>query len=103
MVGEFVPPSWARLVIVGGDAAYGSKANMRMVQDRDTADPARRWSFVFAIARTWKTVEKKSLQNLVTGLPPKAGHRRRDFSGDRFPICLRACRHRSTSCLCPGS
>ena len=29
MVGEFVPPSWAKLVIVGGDAAYGSKANMR--------------------------------------------------------------------------
>jgi hypothetical protein len=53
MVGEFVPPSWAKLVIVGGDAAYGSKANMRMVQDRDKADGARRWGFVFAIARTW--------------------------------------------------
>ena len=30
-------------------------------------------------------------------------HRRRDFSGGRFPICLRACCHRSTRCLCPGS
>src|SRR5262249_22979020 len=59
MVGEFVPPSWAKLVIVGGDAAYGSKANIRMVQDRDKADAARRWAFVFAIARTWKTVEEK--------------------------------------------
>ena len=38
MVGAFVPPRWAQLVIVGGDAAYGSKANMRMVQDRDKAD-----------------------------------------------------------------
>jgi hypothetical protein len=28
MVGEFVPPWWATLVIVGGDAAYGSKANV---------------------------------------------------------------------------
>jgi Transposase DDE domain len=71
MVGEFVPPSWAKLVIVGGDAAYGSKANIRMVQDRDKADAARRWAFVFAIARTWKTVEDKSLKNLVTHIPQK--------------------------------
>ena len=71
MVGAFVPPSWAKLVIVGGDAAYGSKANMQMVQDRDQADAARRWGFVFAIARTWKTVEGKSLKNLVTHIPHK--------------------------------
>jgi Transposase DDE domain len=69
MVGEFVPPSWAKLVIVGGDAAYGSKANMAMVKDRDKADPARRWSFVFAIARTWKTAEEKTIKNLVTHVP----------------------------------
>jgi hypothetical protein len=71
MVGEFVPPSWAKLVIVGGDAAYGSKANMAMVQDRDKADSTRRWGFVFAIARTWKTVEDKSLKHLVTHMPHK--------------------------------
>jgi Transposase DDE domain len=69
MVGEFVPPSWAKLVIVGGDAAYGSKANMAMVKDRDKADPARRWGFVFAIARTWKTAEEKTIKNLVTHVP----------------------------------
>jgi Transposase DDE domain len=69
MVGEFIPPHWAKLVIVGGDAAYGSKANMQMVQDRDQADAARRWAFVFAIARTWKTVEEKTLKNLVTHVP----------------------------------
>lgn len=71
MVGEFVPPSWATLVIVGGDAAYGSKANMRMVQDRAKADGARRWGCVLAIARTWKTVEEKTLKNLVTHMPHK--------------------------------
>jgi hypothetical protein len=71
MVGAFVPPSWAKLVIVGGDASYGSKANMAMVQARDKADTARRWGFVFAIARTWKTVEEKSLKNLVTHVPHK--------------------------------
>src|SRR6516162_1024472 len=68
---EFVPPSRATLVIVGGDAAYGSKANIRMVQDRDKADTARRWGFVVAIARTWKTVAEKSLKNLVTHVPHK--------------------------------
>ncbi len=71
MVGAFVPPCWAKLVIVGGDAAYGSKAHMAMVKARDTADTARRWGFVFAMARTWKTVENTSLKNLVTHVPHK--------------------------------
>ena len=71
MVGAFVPPRWATLVTVGGNAAYGSKANMDMVKDRDKADTARRWGFVFAIARTWKTVEDKSLKHLVTHVPHK--------------------------------
>jgi hypothetical protein len=69
IVGEAVPLRWAKVVIVGGDAAYGSKANMRMVQARDLADTAHRWGFVFAIARAWKTVDEKSLNNLVTHVP----------------------------------
>ena len=69
MVSEFIPPHWAKLVLVGGDAAYGSKANMQMVQARDHADTARRWAFVFAIARTWKTVDEKTIKNLVTHVP----------------------------------
>src|SRR5262249_31107197 len=71
MVSAFVPPSGAQLVIVGGDAAYGSKANMAIVKERDKADPARRWGFVFAIARTWKTIEDKAIKNLVTHVPHK--------------------------------
>ena len=71
MVSECVPPSWAKLIIVGGDAAYGSKANMDMVKARDKAETTRRWGFVFAIARTWKTVEDTSLKNLVTHVPHK--------------------------------
>jgi hypothetical protein len=69
MVGEFVPPPWAKLVVVGGDAAYGSKDNMRMVQDRDKADSARQWGFVFVIARTWKTADDTTIKNLVTHVP----------------------------------
>ena len=100
MVEAFVPPSWAKLVIVGGDAAYGSQANMRMVQDRDKADTARRWGFVFAIARTWKTAEDKTLKNLVTHGPhtyyqgtrvprEQARHRRKTFWTFQTRLCLR--------------
>jgi DDE family transposase len=77
MVGAFVPPRWAKWVIVGGDAADGSQANMRMVQDRDKADTARRWGFVFAIARTWKTAAEKTIKNLVTHVPHTSYQRTR--------------------------
>jgi hypothetical protein len=53
MVVGVVHPSWATLVIVSGDAAYGSKANTKIVKERDKADRDRRWGFVLAIARTW--------------------------------------------------
>jgi hypothetical protein len=100
MVSAFVPPSWAKLVIVGGDAASGSKANMQMVQDRDKVATARRWGFVFAIARTWKTVEEKSIKHLVTHVPrtyyqrmrvPRAytGRGRRTFWTYHTRLCLR--------------
>src|SRR5262249_25349697 len=59
--------------------AYGSKANMAMVKARDQADPARRWGFVFAIARTWKTVEEKALKELVNDI------REKYYEGTRVP------------------
>jgi len=73
---------------------------MRMIQDRDKADPARRWAFVFAIAWTWKTVEDKTLKNLVTHLPhiyyqrtrvPRetTGIGRRTFWTYHTRVCLR--------------
>jgi Transposase DDE domain len=100
MVSEFVPSRWAKVVIVGGDAAYGSQANMQMVHERDKTDPARRWGFVFAIARTWKTVEGNTLKNLVTHLPRQyyqriqvpretTGKGRRTFWTYHTRVCLR--------------
>src|SRR6266568_1896715 len=77
MVGRFVPPAWAKRVIVEGDAAYGSQENIKMVQQRDIDDAARRWGFVFAIARTWKTVEDKAIKDLVTHWPRKYYQRTR--------------------------
>ena len=52
-------------MIVSGDSAYGSKANMKMVKDRDQADDERRWGFVFAIAHPWKTADEKMIKHLV--------------------------------------
>jgi Transposase DDE domain len=69
MVGRFVPPPGAKRVIVEGEAAYGSHETIKMVQQRDADDAARRWGFVFAIARTWKTVEDTAIKDLVTHLP----------------------------------
>lgn len=69
MVTQFNPPSWAKVVVVEGDAAYGSQENMKMVRQRDDDDPQRQWGYVFAIARTWKTVEDKAIKDLVTHLP----------------------------------
>jgi hypothetical protein len=37
-----------------------------MVRQRDAHDPTRRWGFIFAIARTWKTSEGEALKDLVT-------------------------------------
>ncbi len=42
---------------------------MKMVKDRDQGDDERRWGFVFAIARTWKTADEKMIKTLVTHLP----------------------------------
>lgn len=71
MVQRFDPPLWAKQGIVGGDAAYGSKENMKMVQKRDHQDKNRSWRFVFGMARTWKTQQDKSLKDFVTHLPRK--------------------------------
>jgi hypothetical protein len=69
MVGEFVPPSWAKLVIVGGDAAYGSKANMDMVKDRDKADTARRSVILSLLVDHCLFLHPDQLAQLSTHLP----------------------------------
>jgi hypothetical protein len=69
MVSHLRPPSWAQRIIVEGDAAYGSQEHMPMVLKRDAEAPVRRWGFVCALARTWKTVEDKAITDLVPHLP----------------------------------
>jgi hypothetical protein len=41
MVLGFTPPAWATDILVEGDAAYGSQANMKMGMQRHADDPER--------------------------------------------------------------
>lgn len=75
MVGDFIPPAWATRVIVAGDAASGSQDQRTMVLQRDADAPTRRWGFVCAMARTWKTVEGKALKDWVTHVPRQSCQR----------------------------
>jgi hypothetical protein len=75
MLAGFKPPDWAKIVIVTADAAFASKENMKLIKQLDRGDPRRRWGFVFAIARTWKMEDKKSLSNLAKHTPYKCFER----------------------------
>ncbi len=75
MLSRFKPPTWAKLVIVTADAGFASKDNMQLIKELDRSDPNRRWGFVFAIARTWKMEDGKSLSNLVKHTPYKCFQR----------------------------
>jgi hypothetical protein len=47
----------------------GAKANIHLVKQLDKLEASRNWNFVFAISRSWKTPEDKSVKDLVTHLP----------------------------------
>jgi hypothetical protein len=79
MVDACVPPTWAQLRSVGGDAAAGSQAPSDLGTARAQTAPARRWGLVVALARTWKTVEEQAMKQLVTPGPPT------DSPGTRVP------------------
>jgi len=65
MLKDFKPPEWAKFIIVAADSAYGSIENMRLIKELDKSDGNRVWGFVFAIARTWKMENDKSISNFV--------------------------------------
>jgi len=50
---------------------------MKLVLQRDADGPDRRWGFVCAIARTWKTVEGKARKDVVTHVPRPSSQRTR--------------------------
>jgi hypothetical protein len=62
MLDEVILPAWVKRVVVVGDAAYPSRANLQAIQ-------ARQWFFVMAFPRTWKLTNGQHLRDLVTHLP----------------------------------
>jgi len=98
IIRNFVPPHWAKTVIVIGDAAYGSKDNIKMIKNKNKKDKTRNWFYVFTIARTWKTKNGRSIKNFVTYLPRNqykrtwipslTGNRRKVFWVFGKNICL---------------
>jgi Transposase DDE domain len=64
MLVRFRRPPWAEMVIVVADAAFASKANINLIQQRG-------YFFVIAFARTWRFENGHALKDLVTHLPKK--------------------------------
>jgi hypothetical protein len=68
MLKRFIPPAWAKQVIIMGDAAYASADNMKYIQNRAKDEWTKNkvyWWFVFAMAKTWKFSDGHSLRDLA--------------------------------------
>jgi hypothetical protein len=81
MLREFVPPHWARPVIVEADAGFAATKTFRVIERLG-------YYYVFAVARTRKFTDGKRLKDLVQHLPrnqyrrmktTKPDGRRRDY------------------------
>jgi hypothetical protein len=62
MLRDFRAPAWCQEIIVIADAAYASRPNMSLIQELG-------YWYVFALPRTWKFTNGKTLKALVTHLP----------------------------------
>jgi hypothetical protein len=100
MIRNIALPSRVKTVIVIGDAAYGSRENIKMIVQKNKEDDSRNRFFVFAPARTWKSAGGKSIKNVITCLPKKLysriripalsdSNRRKSFRFYRKTVCLR--------------
>lgn len=71
MIAEFEPPAWVKMVHVTCDAGFGSKHNLRYIQNLNSqmAEVKVKWSFVIALPKTWKQANGKSLRDLAYHLP----------------------------------
>jgi hypothetical protein len=65
---RFRRPWWAAMVVVVADAAFASKAHLRLIQQRGD-------TFVMALARTWCVAKGQTLKDLVIHVPKKHSRR----------------------------
>jgi hypothetical protein len=69
MLQAFVPPAWARQVVVVADAGFAANATMRLITEQH-------YTYGFAMPRTRKFTNGKHLRDLVYHLPKSCDHRR---------------------------
>lgn len=81
MLADFVPPRWARQVIVEADAGFAATPTLRLIEQLG-------YAYVFAVARTREFSDGRYLKDLVRHLPRsqyrrvksiKPDGRRRDY------------------------
>jgi hypothetical protein len=75
MLKAFVPPAWARQVVVVADAGFAANATMRLITEQH-------YTYVFAMPRTRKFTNGKYLRDLVHHLPKSWYHRRASHKPD---------------------
>jgi len=75
MLKAFVPPAWARQVVVVADAGFAANATMRLITEQH-------YTYVFAMPRTRKFTNGKHLRDLVHHLPKSCYHRRASHKPD---------------------
>jgi hypothetical protein len=68
MLARLRRPLWAEMIGVVADAAFASKANIKLIRHRG-------YFFVIALARTWRFANGQALKALVTHLPKKHDRR----------------------------
>jgi hypothetical protein len=74
-IAEFVVPRWAKQVVVIGDAGLSANATIRAIE-------ARGFDWVFAMPRSRKFADRRSVRDLVTYLPKSCYRRRASHTPD---------------------
>jgi len=62
MIRDFVPPRWAKEVVVAADAGFGANKTFKEIQSKG-------YKYVFAISRTRKFTDGKHVSDLARHLP----------------------------------
>jgi len=75
MIRDFVPPKWAKQVVVVADAGFGANKTFRLIEHKG-------YKYVFAVSRTRKFANGKHVADLARHLPRSCYHRVASYKPD---------------------